>query len=74
MYPVLAFVGPISAFPVNPKNRFYHRYLEWSDHINTLINQYIDQSLIKPIVGVHLRNGIDFVSLCDCIRSGKKND
>ncbi|CAH8841619.1 unnamed protein product [Trichobilharzia szidati] len=72
MYPVLAFVGPISAFPVNPKNRLYHRYLEWSDRINTLINQYIDQSLIKPIVGVHLRNGIDFLNACSYLKHTPK--
>ncbi|CAH8521141.1 unnamed protein product [Heterobilharzia americana] len=70
IYPVLAFVGPPSAFPIRPENRIFHRYLEWSSNINTLIDSYIRHSLIKPIVGIHLRNGRDFLNACSHLKSG----
>ncbi|TNN19491.1 GDP-fucose protein O-fucosyltransferase 1 isoform 2 [Schistosoma japonicum] len=61
IYPVLAFVGPPSSFPVRPENRIFHRYLEWNSHINVVTESFISRWLEKPIVGVHLRNGEDFV-------------
>lgn len=61
-YPVLAFIGPPSSFPVRPENRVFHRYLEWNSHINLVTENFINRWLNKPVVGVHLRNGEDFVS------------
>ncbi|KAH8859881.1 GDP-fucose protein O-fucosyltransferase 1 [Schistosoma japonicum] len=69
IYPVLAFVGPPSSFPVRPENRIFHRYLEWNSHINVVTESFISRWLEKPIVGVHLRNGEDFLSACSHLKS-----
>ncbi|VDP46106.1 unnamed protein product [Schistosoma mattheei] len=69
-YPVLAFIGPPSSFPVRPENRVFHRYLEWNSHINLVTENFINRWLNKPVVGVHLRNGEDFSNACSHLKSG----
>ncbi|CAH8529912.1 unnamed protein product [Schistosoma rodhaini] len=69
-YPVLAFIGPPSSFPVRPENRVFHRYLEWNSHINLATEDFINRWLNKPVVGVHLRNGGDFLNACSHLKSG----
>ncbi|CAH8497564.1 unnamed protein product [Schistosoma intercalatum] len=69
-YPVLAFIGPPSSFPVRPENRQFHRYLEWNSHINLVTENFINRWLNKPVVGVHLRNGEDFSNACSHLKSG----
>ncbi|CAH8484979.1 unnamed protein product [Schistosoma turkestanicum] len=72
-YPVLAFVGPPSSFPVRPENRVFHRYLEWNSYINVVTENFMHRWLDKPAVGVHLRNGGDFLNACSHLKRGLHN-
>lgn len=61
-HPVLAFRGAPASFPVEEQNRQAHAFLKWSDKINKEVDEYIQNTLPKgPFVGIHLRNGIDWV-------------
>ena len=61
-HPVLAFRGAPASFPVEEQNRQAHAFLKWSQKINSEVDEYIQNNLPKgPFVGIHLRNGIDWV-------------
>ncbi|GJQ81604.1 putative GDP-fucose protein O-fucosyltransferase [Trypoxylus dichotomus] len=61
-WPVLAFTGAPASFPVQLENRELHKYLKWSDRIDAEAEDYIKNVLPKgAFVGIHLRNGIDWV-------------
>ena len=61
-HPVLAFRGAPASFPVEEQNRQVHAFLKWSDKINEEVDEYIKSTLPPgPFVGIHLRNGIDWV-------------
>lgn len=63
-YPVLAFTGAPGAFPVIEAHVPLHKYLKWSETIDMLAQEFIDQiknSSNENFIGIHLRNGIDFV-------------
>lgn len=65
IYPVLAFTGAPGAFPVQEKNVHLQKYLKWSDAINDEAQAFIDKFKTDPadkFIGIHLRNGIDFVN------------
>lgn len=63
-YPVLAFMGAPGSFPCETKNRWIQKYVKWSDKIRKKADKFIKNVLPKgPFVGIHLRNGIDFVSI-----------
>jgi len=63
-WPVLAFVGPPGAFPVEKKNAHLHQYLVWSDQITTKANEFISTLPKGPFIGIHLRNGNDWSNAC----------
>lgn len=67
-WPVLAFVGSPASFPIQKENVINHRYLEWSDNVQNLANTFINNQ-IKPgkFIGIHLRNGVDWVRACEHI-------
>jgi len=67
-WPVLAFVGAPARFPIQKENIGIQKYLKWSDKIENLANNYINDK-IKPgkFIGIHLRNGIDWVRACEHI-------
>jgi len=67
-WPVLAFVGAPASFPIQKENVEIHKYLKWNDEIDKLANSFIS-SRIKPgkFIGIHLRNGIDWVRACEHI-------
>lgn len=67
-WPVLAFVGAPASFPIQKENLDIHQYLKWSNKIENLAKSFIDER-IKPgkFIGIHLRNGIDWVRACDHI-------
>lgn len=67
-WPVLSFVGAPASFPIQKENVKIHKYLKWSDEIDNLANTFITKR-IKPgkFIGIHLRNGIDWVRACEHI-------
>jgi len=67
-WPVLAFVGAPASFPVQRENVQVHRYLKWSDAVNGPANAFV-RDRIRPgkFIGVHVRNGIDWVRACEHI-------
>ena len=64
-WPVIAFTGAPASFPVRKNHLHLHQYLyNWNDEINKMADSFIKDNLPDgPFVGVHLRNGVDFVSL-----------
>ncbi|PSN57587.1 GDP-fucose protein O-fucosyltransferase 1 [Blattella germanica] len=65
-WPVIAFTGAPASFPVQIENRELHRYLQWSDSIERQAQNFIKNKLPKgAFVGIHLRNGIDWVRACE---------
>ena len=68
-WPVLAFTGAPAAFPVQQENLLLHRYLRWSVKYETGAKQFIRDSLPRgAFIGVHLRNGIDWVRACEHVK------
>ncbi|KAI4464501.1 gdp-fucose protein o-fucosyltransferase 1 [Holotrichia oblita] len=64
-WPVLAFTGAPASFPVQLENCKLHKYLKWSDKINNEADNFIKTILPKgAFIGIHLRNGIDWVRAC----------
>lgn len=63
-WPVLAFTGAPGSFPVQLENKKLHKYVEWNtDMLNKAI-AFIKQKLPRgAFVGIHLRNGIDWVCI-----------
>ena len=62
LFSVLAFTGAPASFPVQIENRKLHRYVQWSETIEKQARDYIKEKLpVGAFVGIHLRNGIDWV-------------
>lgn len=69
-WPVLAFTGAPANFPVKEENRQLHKYLIWSHEISNKAKQFISLDMAgKPFIGIHLRNGIDWIRACDHIKN-----
>ncbi|XP_075212850.1 O-fucosyltransferase 1 isoform X2 [Lycorma delicatula] len=67
-WPVLAFAGAPGSFPVQSENRDLQRYLVWNESISNKVEQYVKGTLPRGgYVGIHLRNGIDWVRACEHI-------
>lgn len=61
-YPVVALKGAPAPFPMRPENWELHKYLQWSDDIIQQGQKYIhDHFPEQQYVGIHLRNGPDWV-------------
>ncbi len=59
---VLAFVGAPASFPVQAENVWLHKFLKWNERMTKAADDFIRDHLPKgPVVGIHLRNGIDWV-------------
>ncbi|KAH9360045.1 hypothetical protein HPB48_001619 [Haemaphysalis longicornis] len=71
-FPVLAFVGAPANFPVQQENLALQAHLSWSDAVLNRARHFIRTSLRAPFVGIHLRNGIDWVRPAGLCRSGTK--
>nr|XP_018907851.1 PREDICTED: GDP-fucose protein O-fucosyltransferase 1 [Bemisia tabaci] len=68
VWPVIAFTGAPASFPVQEENRRLHKYLKWSETIDRKATNFIKNSLPKGgFIGLHLRNGIDWVRACEHI-------
>ena len=61
---MLAFAGAPAAFPVAAHNVELHRYLRWASLIENESENFIrDEIKERPYLGIHLRNGVDWVSI-----------
>ncbi|KAJ6632762.1 GDP-fucose protein O-fucosyltransferase 1 [Pseudolycoriella hygida] len=68
-WPVIAFTGAPASFPVQDENRSLQKYLVWSDDITRQAKHFIKNNLPKgSFIGIHLRNGIDWVRACEHIK------
>lgn len=64
MFVVLAFACAPGSFPVQLENRDLQRYLLWSKDIDSKAEKFIKADLPKGgFIGIHLRNGIDWVCM-----------
>ncbi|XP_022107939.1 GDP-fucose protein O-fucosyltransferase 1-like isoform X2 [Acanthaster planci] len=73
-FPVLAFGGAPGSFPVLEQNVHLHQYLVWSDMIEEEANNFIATKIPEgPFLGVHMRNGLDWVNVCDNHIGKEKN-
>lgn len=60
---MLALMGAAGAFPVHSQNRWLQKFVQWSTKVENTAKEFISTVLNnEPFVGIHLRNGIDFVS------------
>ncbi|XP_015604105.1 GDP-fucose protein O-fucosyltransferase 1 [Cephus cinctus] len=67
-WPVLAFTGAPASFPVQFENKKLQRFLDWNDDMHARARNFIKTNLPKgSFVGIHLRNGIDWVRACELI-------
>ena len=65
-YPVIALMGAPGSFPVHEKDRWLQKFVQWSVKIEKKAKEFITSMLQnEPFVGIHLRNGIDFVSIVE---------
>ncbi len=61
VFPVLAFTGAPAYFPVREEHVQLQKYLRWNDDVSGRADKFIRENLDRPFVGVHLRNGADWV-------------
>ncbi|ODM97291.1 GDP-fucose protein O-fucosyltransferase 1 [Orchesella cincta] len=66
-WPVLAFVGPPSGFPVESTNVHLQEYLVWQDDIEKKSRDFISSLPKGPFIGIHLRNGADWSRACELV-------
>lgn len=60
--------GSPASFPVSEENRLLHKYMVWSDQIDKKADDFIATKMPKgAFVGIHLRNGVDWVRACEHI-------
>uniref|UniRef100_A0A1A9V1L9 GDP-fucose protein O-fucosyltransferase 1 n=1 Tax=Glossina austeni TaxID=7395 RepID=A0A1A9V1L9_GLOAU len=71
-WPVLAFTGAPASFPVQQDNRHLHKYLKWNRKFQDDARQFIRTMPKGAFIGVHLRNGIDWVRACDHVRDSQQ--
>ncbi|CEF70241.1 GDP-fucose protein O-fucosyltransferase 1 [Strongyloides ratti] len=66
-FPVLAFITAPGDFPINPGNKYVQKFIRWSSKIVTQAKKFIEQNLPRPFVGIHLRNNVDWIRVCEHI-------
>lgn len=69
----MAFTGAPAQFPVQQHSVPLQKYLRWSDNIAAKRDAFIQKHIgSQKFVGIHLRLGGDFVSIC-CFRKVDKS-
>lgn len=72
-WPVLAFAGAPAHFPVQGENFELQKYVQWNDKFANMAKDYIKNTLPKgAFIGIHLRNGIDWIKACEHIKDSKQ--
>ena len=62
-WPVLAFTGAPASFPVQLENKNLQKCLVWNDDMIAKAKSFIKNTLPPgAFVGIHLRNGVDWVT------------
>ncbi|XP_011633785.1 GDP-fucose protein O-fucosyltransferase 1 [Pogonomyrmex barbatus] len=70
IWPVLAFTGAPASFPIQLENKPLQKCLNWNNDILNKAKAFIKKKLPRgAFVGIHLRNGIDWVRACEHIPS-----
>ena len=65
-YPVIALKGAPAPYPMSPKNWPLQKYVRLSPQITDEADKYINDNFPGEVfVGIHLRNGIDWVRACE---------
>ena len=73
-YPVLALRGAPASYPIKREHNELHRHLRWSKAVAAERDRLIEAHLLKPFVGIHIRNAVDFDRACtrlDQMRPGR---
>lgn len=61
-WPVLAFTGAPASFPVQLENKKLQKCFVWNDDMINRAKSFIKKRLPPgAFIGIHLRNGIDWV-------------
>ncbi|XP_015519245.2 GDP-fucose protein O-fucosyltransferase 1 [Neodiprion pinetum] len=69
-WPVLAFTGAPASFPVQMENKKLQKCVGWNDKIADQAKSFVKNHLPRgAYVGIHLRNGVDWVRACEFISS-----
>lgn len=70
-YPVLAFSNAPATFPIVKENVPLQQYLKWSSEIELKAYEFLEKfnKLKAKMIGIHLRNGGDFVSIQVILKS-----
>ncbi|CAK1549858.1 unnamed protein product [Leptosia nina] len=69
-WPVLAFTGAPASFPVQAENVHLHKYVKWNVKMKEKAKSFIKQNMRGGgFLGIHLRNGQDWVRACDHIKN-----
>ena len=67
-YPVLAFTGAPASYPVQAENVKLSKFLVYNDEMVGRGDAFIRENLARgPFIGIHLRNGPDWVGACGSI-------
>lgn len=65
----MTFSGAPASFPVQKENLHLHKYLIWSDAIINTSKSFIKKNMSGGgFIGIHLRNGQDWVKACHHVK------
>ncbi|XP_071964658.1 GDP-fucose protein O-fucosyltransferase 1-like isoform X2 [Antedon mediterranea] len=70
-HPVLAFMSAPAISPLTEVAGKLQEYLEWQPTIVEKCDKIIEENLIRPYIGIHLRNGADWVRTCQLAEEGE---
>lgn len=72
---VLAFTGAPASFPVTEQCAANHQYLQWSADISGKAEKFIAEEIGEKqrFLGIHMRNGVDWVSVYSAFLPGDFN-